>query len=183
MATTSSETAQPRKTPPASAGKTGSKTGAKARPKAATKNGGETPGEIIAERYRDTAYEGLVGPNGENVAAVMSAGEAVFAGLAEVSQEMMAFAGRRLRDDMETAEDLAKTTSPEELFEKQCSFAKRAAEHYAEETSKMIAMMARIQQSCWAPMEACTKAALSGLNEAQGEGSEKNKPDDSGAKD
>jgi phasin family protein len=93
----------------------------------------------------------------------MNAGEAKFSGLAEVSQEMMSFANTRLRADMECAEDFAKATSPEDLFEKQCSFARRAAEQYAEETSKLIGMMARIQQSCWAPMEACTKAALQGL--------------------
>lgn len=123
-------------------------------------------GTILAERYRDTAYESLVGKNGENVTAMMSAGEAMFTGLAEVSQEMMDFASQRLRADVECAEDFAKASSPEDLFEKQCSFARRAAQQYAEETSKLIAMMARIQQSCWAPMEACTKSALHGLNGA-----------------
>lgn len=127
-------------------------------------NPGLNAGTILAERYRDTSYESLVGKNGENVTAVMSAGEAMFSGLAEVSQEMMTFANARLRADMECAEDFAKASSPEDLFEKQCSFARRAAEHYAQETSKLIGMMARIQQSCWAPVEACTKSALQGLN-------------------
>jgi len=126
-------------------------------------------GTILAERYRDTTYETLVGKNGENVTAVMSAGEAMFTGLAEVSQEMMSFASSRLRADMECAEDFAKANSPEELFEKQCSFARRAAQQYAEETSKLIGMMARIHQSCWAPMEERTKAALHGLNGTDGE--------------
>jgi len=131
-----------------------------------------TPGTILAERYRDTAYEALVGKNGENVTAVMSAGEAMLTGMAEVSQEMMAFAGNRLRQDMESAEDFAKAGSPEELFAKHCSFAQRAAQQYAEETSKLIGMMARIQQSCWAPMQECTKTALHGLN-ANGKDAEK----------
>jgi hypothetical protein len=121
-------------------------------------------GQILAERYRDAAYQALTGKNGENVTAVMSASEAMFTGLAEMSQEMMDFAGARLRADMECAEDFSKVSSPEELFEKQCSFARRASQHYAEETSKLIGMMARIQQSCWAPMEQCTKQALQGLN-------------------
>src|SRR3546814_11595335 len=94
-------------------------------------------GTLIAERYRDTAYEGIVGKNGENVTAVMSAGEAMFSGLAEVSQEMMSFANVRLRAEMECAEDFAKANSPEDLFEKQCSFARQAARQYAEETSKL----------------------------------------------
>ncbi|GAB4362205.1 MAG: hypothetical protein Kow00114_17220 [Kiloniellaceae bacterium] len=123
-----------------------------------------SPGTLIAERYRDTAYEALVGRNGENVTAAMSAGEAMFAGMAEISQEMMTFASDRLRQDIETAEDFAKATSPEELFEKQCSFAQRAAQQYAEETSKLIRMMARIQQSCWKPVEERTKAALHSMN-------------------
>ena len=130
-------------------------------------------GTVLAERYRDTAYEALVGTNGENVTAVMSAGEAMFSGLAEISQEMMDFAGQRLRADMEVAEDFAKATSPEDLFAKQCSFAQRAAQQYAEETSKLIAMMARIQQSCWAPVEECTKQALHGLNGAEGKDEKK----------
>src|SRR3546814_10977555 len=96
----------------------------------------------------------------------MSAGEAMFSGLAEVSQEMMSFANVRLRAEMECAEDFAKANSPEDLFEKQCSFARQAARQYAEETSKLIGMFARIQQSCWAPMEACTKAALHGIDGA-----------------
>jgi len=160
MATTSSETPGPRKAaaPAGKApGKSATKSTGKSAAKASLKAGGATPGEIIAERYRDTAYEALVGRNGESVSAAMSAGEAVFA-------------GSRLRDDMETAEDFAKAGSPEEFFEKQCSFAKRAAEHYAEETSKLIAMFARIQQSCWAPMEACTKAALNGIGEKDDSG-------------
>src|SRR3546814_2630011 len=86
--------------------------------------------------------------------------------LAEVSQEMMSFANVRLRAEMECAEDFAKANSPEDLFEKQCSFARQAARQYAEETSKLIGMFARIQQSCWAPMEACTKAALHGIDGA-----------------
>ena len=127
-----------------------------------------TPGTIIAERYR--ARGGLGGrlEDGENVSAVMSAGEAMLAGMAEVSQEMMTFASDRLRQDMESAEDFAKAKSPEDLFDKHCSFARRAAQQYVEETSKLIGMMARIQQSCWAPMQECTKTALHGFNGANG---------------
>lgn len=149
----------------AAAAKPAPKGAAKSAPKSDGATGAiESPGQIIAERYRDTAYEALVGKNGENVSAVMSAGEAVLAGMAEVSQEMMTFAGDRLRQDMEVAEDFARSASPEELFEKQCSFAQRAAEQYAEETSKLIAMFARIQQSCWAPVRERTKETLHGLN-------------------
>src|SRR3546814_7582314 len=90
-------------------------------------------GTLIAERYRDTAYEGIVGKNGENVSAAMSAGEAMFSGLAEVSQEMMSFAGDRLCADVESAEAFAKAGSPQELFDKQCSFARRAAQQRSEE--------------------------------------------------
>jgi hypothetical protein len=136
---------------------------------AATETPAETAeaGTVLAERYRDAAYQALAGKNGEHVTAVMSASEAMFSGLAEMSQELMDFAGARLRADMESAEDFAKASSPEELFEKQCSFARHASQHYAEQTSKLIGMMARIQQSCWAPMEECTKQALHGLNGAE----------------
>lgn len=150
----------------------GNKSAAQAKTAAkAAKNGAEaarasavSASQLIAERYRDTSYESLVGPNGENVSAVMSAGEAMLSGMAEVSQEVMSFAGSRLREDLELAEELASAKSPEEIFEKQCSIARRAAEQYMAETSKLIGMMARIQQSCWAPMEERTKAALHGLS-------------------
>ncbi|MEQ9608548.1 MAG: phasin family protein [Kiloniellaceae bacterium] len=165
MATARTETASEKKAPAANAA-------SKTKPEAASAPEASA-GSLIAERYRDTAYETMVGKNGENVTAVMSAGEAMFAGMAEVSQEMMAFAGERLRQDIETAEDFAKATSPEELFEKQCSFAQRAAQQYAEETSKLIRMMARIQQSCWKPVEACTKAALHGMNGEGNDGGKK----------
>ncbi len=150
MATTRTETSTAKKTAAKAAA------AAQARP--------ETPGEIIAERYRNAGYEALVGKNGENVSAAMSAGEAMLAGFAEVSQEMIDFANARLRHDMEIAEEISKARTPEEIFECQCSFAERAARQYAEETSKLFAMMARIQQSCWAPVQERTKEALHGLN-------------------
>ncbi len=164
---TPTETTTSKKAAPARAAAT--KPAPKSAAKKAAKGDGATPpvqspGQIIAERYRDTAYEALVGKNGENVSAVMSAGEAMLAGMAEVSQEMMTFAGDRLRQDMEVAEDFARSRSPEELFEKQCSFAQRAAEQYAEETSKLIAMFARIQQAAWTPVQERTKETLHGLN-------------------
>ena len=96
----------------------------------------QSPGSIIAERYRDSSYEALIGKNGENVTAAMSASEAMLAGMVEVSQEMMTFAGERLRQDLELAEEFSKAKSPEELFEKQCTFAQRAAQQYVEETSR-----------------------------------------------
>lgn len=172
MATTQTETTSTKKSGPAKpAAKTGAKAGKKtdgaagpAAPQDAMQSALQNPGQLIAERYRDTAYEALVGKNGENVSAAMSAGEAMLAGMAEVSQEMMTFAGDRLRQDLETAEDFARCSSPQELFEKQCSFAERAAQQYAEETSKLIAMFARIQQSCWAPVQARTREALEGAD-------------------
>jgi|GEM_PF-1519671 len=159
MAATQTEPTSPKKPAAKTAAKPQSAPEAKSAPTSV-----ESPGQIIAERYRDTAYEALVGRNGENVSAVMSAGEAMLSGMAEVSQEMMTFAGERLRQDIESAEDFARSKSPEELFQKQCSFAQRAAEQYAEETSRLIALFARIQQNCWKPMEERTKAALHDMN-------------------
>ncbi|MGD1878841.1 MAG: phasin family protein [Kiloniellaceae bacterium] len=163
MSTTRTETTSEKK----SAAQPGTKSAGKPAAKAPA-TAPLSPGGLIAARYRDTPYESLVGKNGETVTAAMTAGEAVLAGVAELSQEMMTFAGARLRHDIETAEEIAKAGSPEEFFEKQRSFVERAAQQYAEETSKLIAMMARIQQSCWQPMEQCTKTALQSLNGANG---------------
>ena len=119
------------------------------------------------------SYETFLGSNNENIAAAMSAGEAMFAGMAEVSQEMITFAGERMRHNIESSEDLAKTKDPEEIFEKQCTIARYAAEQYIEETSKLMVMMARISRNCWAPMEQRTKAALHDMNGNNGNGTEK----------
>lgn len=172
MATTHTKTTKTKKSRPAkSTAKTTSKAGKKAGSRArsataqsAVKSASQSPGDLIAERYRDIASGTLAGTNGEDVSAAMNAGEAMLAGMAEVSQEMMTFAGERLRQDLETAEDFARCTTPQELFEKQRSFAERAAQQYAEETSKLVAMFARIQQSCWAPVQARTKEALEGMD-------------------
>ena len=43
------------------------------------------------------SYEAFLGSNGENLTAVMNASEAMLAGMAEVGQEMMTFAGQRMR--------------------------------------------------------------------------------------
>jgi hypothetical protein len=162
MATARTETPPTKKPAPAAAEKT-----------AETAQATAEAGTILAERYRDAAVQALAGKNGEHVTAVMSASEAMFNGLAEMSQEMIDFAGARLRADMESAEDFSKAASPEDLFEKQCTFARHASQHYAEQTSKLIGMMARIQQSCWAPMDQCTKQALHGLNGAEGDDKKK----------
>ena len=167
MSTARTETTPEKKTAAQAGHKPAAKPTAKAQEKSAPETAATSPlspGSLIAERYRDTPYEALVGKNGETVTAAMTAGEAVLAGMAEVSQEMMTFASNRLRHDIETAEEIAKAGSPEEFLEKQRSFVERAAQQYAEETSKLIAMMARIQQSCWQPMEQCTKTALQGMN-------------------
>ena len=119
------------------------------------------------------SYEAFLGSNGDNINAVMSASEAMFAGMAEVSQEMMTFAGERMRQNLESSEALIKSKDPEEIFEKQCTIARYAAEQYVEETSKLMAMMARISRNCWAPMEKRTKAALHDMNGNNGNGKDK----------
>ena len=118
------------------------------------------------------SYETLLGSNGDNISAMMSASEAMFAGMAEVSQEMMTFAGARMRHNIESSEDLMHSKDPEEIFEKQCTIARYAAEQYVEETSKLMAMMARITRDCWAPMEKRTKSALHEINVQNGNGAE-----------
>lgn len=119
------------------------------------------------------SYEAMLGSNGENISAVMSASEAMFSGMAEVSQEVMNFAGERVRKNLETSEELIKAKDPEEIFEKQCTIARYAAEQYIEETSKLMTMMARITRDCWAPVEKRTKSALHDMNGNNGNGAEK----------
>jgi len=159
MATTRTETSSAKKTAAKAAA-----AAAQAQKPESRQAAPQTPGEIIAERYRSSGYEAIVGKNGENVSAAMSAGEAMLAGFAEVSQEMVDFANARLRQDLEIAEEFSKARTPEEIFECQCSFAERAAKQYAEETSKLFAMMARIQQATWAPVQERTREALQNLN-------------------
>lgn len=134
---------------------------------------GGAGGGLHSDVPNPPSYEAMLGSNGENISAVMSASEAMFAGMAEVSQEMMNFAGERVRKNLETSEELIKAKDPEEIFEKQCTIARYAAEQYIEETSKLMAMMARITRDCWAPVEKRTKSALHDMNGNNGNGAEK----------
>lgn len=130
--------------------------------------------QTAADFFKDMpSYDALLGSNGDNVTAMMSASEAMLAGMAEVSQEVMTFAGARMRHNIESSEELVHSTGPEEIFEKQCTIARYAAEQYVEETSKLMAMMARISRPCWAPMEKRTKSALHDMNGPTGNGAEK----------
>ncbi len=133
----------------------------------------QSASEGAAGFFKDMpSYEALLGSNGDNFSAVMSASEAMLAGMAEVSQEVMTFAGQRMRHSIESSEDLIHAKNPEEIFEKQCTIARYAAEQYVEETSKLMAMMARISRECWAPMEKRTKSALHEMN-SNGNGADK----------
>ena len=148
-----------------------------ATPRKQTTSSSKTPEAAVKSEANPFAgvpsYENFLGSNGDNFSAMMSASEAMFAGMAEVSQEMMTFAGARMRHNIQCSEDLMHSKDPEEIFEKQCSIARYAAEQYVEETSKLMAMMARISRDCWAPMEKRTKSALHDINVQNGGDAEK----------
>ncbi len=147
-----------------------------ATPRKQTASSSKTPEAAVKSESNPFAgvpsYEALLGSNGDNFSAMMSASEAMFAGMAEVSQEMMTFAGARMRHNIQSSEELMHSKDPEEIFEKQCTIARYAAEQYVEETSKLMAMMARITRECWAPVEKRTKSALHEINVQNGNGAE-----------
>ena len=161
MATASKKTTSSSKPPTPSAS-----------PSSPSSASGDSGGGLQSAVPTPPSYEAMLGSNGENLSAVMSASEAMFAGMAEVSQEVMTFAGERVRKNIETSEELIKAKDPEEIFDKQCTIARYAAEQYIEETSKLMAMMARITRDCWAPMEKRTKSALHEINVQNGNGAE-----------
>lgn len=104
--------------------------------------------------------QALLQSNGANLAAFMQAAQTWFQGCVSVSQELAGFAGRRLREDMESSQALMNCRDPQEALRAQLDFARSATQQYLEEANKLMGLTQEIAQECWAPIEECAKQGL-----------------------
>lgn len=95
--------------------------------------------------------------DGESLAAMIKANEVMLVGLVEMQREVAAFGNARLRQGMETQEALIHCSDLQEAFRLQVDFAQKAMQHYAEETSKLMELSAKVGRECWGPFEDATR--------------------------
>lgn len=99
-------------------------------------------------------------PNGEALAAMMRANQVLLEGMTAMQREIMEFGSARLRQDLETQEELSHCKDLQEAFRMQAEFAQKTMQQYAEEMSKLAQLSAKIGCDCWAPWEEATRATL-----------------------
>ena len=99
-------------------------------------------------------------PNGEALAAMMRANQVLLEGMTAMQREIMEFGSARLRQDLETQEELKNCKDLQEAFRMQAEFAQKAMQQYAEEMSKLVELSTKIGRECWAPWEEATRATL-----------------------
>jgi len=103
----------------------------------------------------------FVDANGANLAAFVKAGEAMWAGMTAIGQEMVQFASARMRDNMELSGTVLQCGDPGEAFRLECDYARNATRLYLDEASKLMGIAAEMSQRSWAPIEEVTKTTLS----------------------
>ena len=116
--------------------------------------------EVAKELAAAVDYDALLNTNGANLTAVMRASEAIWKGMATLSQEFMGFANTRFRHNLATSESLMRCHDAAEVFDKQCEYARAATEQYLDEANKLYAISTEITRESWAPLEDRTKEAL-----------------------
>jgi hypothetical protein len=120
-------------------------------------------GEAAKEAAPAIDYEGLLNTNGANLNAVMRASEAVWKGMAMISQEIMGFASTRLRHNLETSESLMHCQDAAEVFNRQFEYARTATQQYLDEANKLFAISTEVTRESWAPLEDRTRKAIDEL--------------------
>jgi hypothetical protein len=102
----------------------------------------------------------LVDSNGANIAAMVRASEALWAGMATIGQEMAQFASARMREQMDLSGSVMQCGDPGEAFRLECDYARNATRQYLDEANKLLGIAAETSQRSWAPLEELTKETL-----------------------
>jgi hypothetical protein len=102
----------------------------------------------------------LAETNTANIAAFVRASEALWSGMAIMSQEMMQFASTRIRENMDLSGSVLQCGDPREAFRLECDFARNATKQYLDEASKLLTIAANTSQRSWAPIEELTQETL-----------------------
>ena len=118
----------------------------------------------VGPQFGAMDYQALIDANGENMQAFMKAGEAWLQGMADLNNEMMTFANRRLQEQAETRESLTQCKDLETAYRVNCDFAQKATQVYLEEATKLMSMAAELARQSMAPFETRTRETLRRLN-------------------
>ncbi|MDJ0948711.1 MAG: phasin family protein [Alphaproteobacteria bacterium] len=105
--------------------------------------------------------EDLVNANTATMEAFVRAGEAVLKGMVSLNEEVMSFADKRMRAQIDTSQSLAKCSTFAEAMELQSEFARSATEDYLEEANKLLSLSAEVTKEGMVPWEAHAKEAAS----------------------
>lgn len=107
----------------------------------------------------------ILDANGAGVQAFVQSSEAMWQGMASMSQEMLRFATARMRDSMDLSGSVMQCGDPHEAFRIECDYARNATRQYLDETHKLLGLAAEMSQRSWAPIEQLTKETLGRLNQ------------------
>jgi hypothetical protein len=86
----------------------------------------------------DNVLETVVAGQAEAVQAVESSGHAMLEGMAKVQKEVVDFVSTRIRQDLETQQELLRCRSFDDLRDVQTKFVKTAMEQYAAESQRLM---------------------------------------------
>jgi len=111
--------------------------------------------------------DAIIEENQANLAAFVEANEAIMAGMATLSAEVVGFGTKRLRDNIERTETLLACRDPEQAFRMQCEFFEQATQQYLDQANQVMTIMTAITQNFLAPLEERTKATLRELNDQE----------------
>jgi len=111
--------------------------------------------------------DAIMDENQANLAAFVEANEAIMAGMATLSAEVVGFGTKRLRDNIERTETLLACRDPEQAFRMQCEFFEQATQQYLDQANQVMTIMTAITQNFLAPLEERTKATLRELNDQE----------------
>ena len=143
-------------------------------PKAANKGRKQDAVQHMTESVKPAAVtpaavtpDAIMDENQANLAAFVEANEAIMAGMATLSAEVVGFGTKRLRDNMERTESLLACRDPEQAFRMQCEFFEQATQQYLDQANQVMTIMTAITQNFLAPLEERTKATLRELNDQE----------------
>jgi hypothetical protein len=97
----------------------------------------ERSAELI-ESPQDAVIDNVTALQQETVETVEHAGAALLAGVGKVQQEIAQFVTQRIREDLETQQQLMRCRSFDDIRDVQARFIKTAMDQYSAETERLL---------------------------------------------
>ncbi len=99
----------------------------------------------------------MMGLNGQGFDTAKDLRETTAAGMQSWNEGISRFVTARIEQDMEFMRSLMSCRSPREVTECEVAFMQKAIMQYAEQTSHMLGLAARLQEQYWSGIEAASK--------------------------